>query len=80
MDLRWASDNCLNMAALRSPGLSPIFSAMFGPSSNVNAMLWLLANDAKSRDIGATHATVARRKESINVISTSRFNMGMCRT
>ena len=47
IDFRWVSANWLKIAALRFAGLRPIASAIFGPSSNVKAIVRLLANELK---------------------------------
>jgi hypothetical protein len=41
---------------------------MTGPSSKVNAMLWLWANDIRSNAPSVMHAIIAKRKEAVVVV------------
>jgi hypothetical protein len=43
---------------------------MFGPSSNVNAMVWLLANDGSSGVASVTQITMTTRMEAAIMVRT----------
>src|ERR1700734_3400325 len=73
MDLRWAAANCLKIAAFLAAGLSPMLSVILGPSSNVNAIVWPNAKEARS--IGASvrpTMTAYRRKAAVLVCTVGQ--------